>query len=250
MADDFNPFEPPSEPPMRRYLPSPDPSIQQEPHFLNEEFLPDPSEARPAVTPSAGDEEFDHSVWDEPGLLALSDDAAERTISYCNWLRSAVAATSLRRSRMFVLALSMASGICAFVGGYILGLHRTGPLVFMLFGGLAIELLKFVLPVWAVEQRPYLFKSQQQLFFSVVGGGLVVAVTEKIVYLNAPSPQLVGWGWCAYLGIHILCSSSSAIGLIHVWRACMTTWSKPQISLGVNYVGIAVAIHALYVLLR
>ena len=66
MKDEPNPFQPPDAEQMGRYSPSKDPSIEDEPHRLDDEFLPhaDVHESQPNGVP----DELVHTVWDEPAI--------------------------------------------------------------------------------------------------------------------------------------------------------------------------------------
>ena len=254
MSNEQNPFKSPSEDEgLPKYVPSTDPSIEHEPNRLDAEFLPEEAEEMAAAPlRSSDDVEVEHTVWDEPGLSSnLAGPAPKEAITFDRWLKKKIAETPEGSTWLIAVCIGVLSGILALPGTMFLGFQfGNNPVSAFVFEPLAEEIVKLGLAIWIVEKRPYLFKFAIQIVIACVCSGCVFSVIESLVNSqlktrNAPwlaSGQLLVFR----MTLHVVSSLLASFGLIRVWRHCIETATKPQLSRGGAFIVMAVAIHVIF----
>lgn len=226
--------------------PSPDP-VSHEPHV--DTPLPSDSDA-----PSQDDlETIEQSIWSEPGLAhALGQSGKRGGLIYADWLNARMQETSIGFTWLLTLGIVLVAGVFGVLGALFFGPGSlfNQVLSICVFGPLTEEVVKIALVFWVVEKRPYLFSNTLQILLCGFAGGLLFAVIENFIYLNIyipnPSPEIVQWRWTICVALHTGCSSLAALGMSRIWGQTMVTRSKPDITLGANFLILAVVIHAFY----
>lgn len=251
MNDDENPFAPPSAGHKRKYAPSKDPSVEQEPHLIGEEYLPhEGADLVSDVAAAPNEANVTDSVWDEPALSPdLAGNLPDDAVSWARWLDRNIARTSVRKSWFLSFAGGVVSGGIAIGIALLSGMQTTMPLIMLFHCVFAVaikETLKVGVAILIVEFRPHLFKTSGQILLATGLGGFTFAVVEKLATLSAPQPWLVGWAWSTYLPLQVGTSLGVGVGLAQVWQQCMKEKRQPQISVAAPWLGIAIAIHTLF----
>jgi len=234
-----------------------DPSVHREPHLRGEGFRPDPSEAKASAgrarrRPPTEEELADQSVYDEPGFSpALAGPVPQDRPTYRRWLEHGRARVSAGRSWALTLALALAAGPLAILGGF-RGSDGTafGVLALVVFGPVTEEIMKVAAALYAVEKRPFFFRSSAQILLTVVAGAVTFAMVENALYLNVympePSPAMVAWRWTVCVTLHVGCTTIAGLGLMRIWRDVWARMARPRLALGSPYLLTAIAIHGAY----
>lgn len=235
-----------------------DHSVENEPH-LRGAFEPDPSEARAArrlAKPrTAGQDEaekIEHTVFDEPTFNAtLAHDADGTGQRYADHVRAMREAIPASKTWAATWAMALAAGPLAVVATLMSGTAGTWGIAAIVIGAPVVEeLMKIVLPLWAVERKPWLMRSRLQIAMCAVAGGIVFAAIENalylLVYVPNPTPGLIAWRWTVCVFLHAGCTLVSAIGLMKVWSTSRRDDSRPQIALAGPYIIAAMVIHGVY----
>ncbi len=237
-----------------------DPSVTAEPHLRpgGAGFTADPGEARAerALRRERGRDDparADHSVWDEPGLSPelLQPLARRGGQGYARWLGEGVARTRPGRSWAVTALCALAAGPFGVVGALLGGEGSPFALLaLVVFGPVAEEVLKVAVPLLLVEQRPYLFRHGAQLLLCGLGGGLLFAGVENLLYLHVYVPdasaELVAWRWSVCVLLHAGCSIIASLGVARVWRDALQRRARPRLQLGLRYTITAAVIHGTY----
>lgn len=212
-----------------------------------------------------GDDGVDHTVFDEPSMLAMG--AATQTdpadlgggtrLTYANWLSERMRTFPESHSWWRVLCIAAAAGPWAVAGAFFggMGPDKGAEFSFSMLGMVLVapvieEVMKISAATWAVERRPYWFKSPAQVIIACAAGGAAFATIENLlylgVYISEPSPEVVAWRWTVCTALHITCSIIAAMGLLRIWRKTTTTLTKPDLSLGISLLILAMIVHGLY----
>jgi len=232
-------------------------SIEFEPHLRNSQFSIDPSEEKAIKTLSKNiPDEYElveNSVWDEPALFHNSKfDSAEK-IGYSSWLKSKIENTTKQKSWFWTLFLIFVSGVWAIFSVFTMffeGQFFIGILSIIIFGPVLEEILKISAPLLTIEKKPFLFKSQKQIFMCCAFSGLFFAAIENLIYLNVyikePTLEIILWRWTVCLFLHCTCASISSLGLIKVWKKTICEFRKPELIYLNKYLYTAIILHSFY----
>ena len=258
-----NPYQSPdatqSKSQSRTSRPSPDPSVEHEPHLTKSEFESD--EQDPALEPVpdvaaaslVDEDQVEHGVWDEPALSptlagAIPDDA----LTYDRWLAENISRTSRETTWRNTLLIALVAGPWSILGA-LLFQARTGYNAIILtcvIAPVSEEIMKAAASLWVVEKRPYLYSSKSQILLAAGASGLCFAAIENVMYLHvglqAPTPGLATWRWTVCTALHTVCAVIAGMGLGQVWQHAMTTQTRPRISLATPYLGTAMLLHGVY----
>lgn len=254
MSNEPNPFAPPGDDEgLPKYVPSSDPSVDHEPNRLNDEFLPDGIEEPELTSPRLSDDvEVENTVWDEPGLSTdLAGSAPRNAITYERWLSKKISETPEETTWLVTAFIGCFSGLLALPGTLFLGFQFGHSLVSIcIFEPMAEEIVKIALAIWIVEKRPYLFKYAVQIIAVCICCGFVFSLIESFAarqfqFRNAQWLMANG-PWSLAILLHIVCSTLAGLGIARVWRHCIETATKPQLSRGGAFIVAAVAIHVIY----
>ncbi|MEZ6119079.1 MAG: PrsW family glutamic-type intramembrane protease [Pirellulaceae bacterium] len=248
-----NPYEPPKK---EHNSPSRlSDSVFDEPHLQNQFFPPDQAaewaaERAIANEPTVPTDAIDHSVWDEPGLAVSVPESA---LTYAKWLSQQEAATSELKSLLVTFAIVLVSGVWAVIGALMFQSSSGSSgnlLTIVVIAPITEEVMKIALATWAVEKRPYLFKSSLQIVLCALAGGLCFAAMENLIYLNVyipnPTANLITWRWTVCVALHTSCSLIAGWGLVKVWRRATQFRQRPQLIDGSRQLVTAVVIHCAY----
>ncbi len=242
---------------MARRPPS-DPSVDQEPHFLDDGYELDPSEQAAeqllasSETQETDDERVVRTVWDEP---ALSPELAGRpgrgALTYQTWFSKRVMETSVQKSWLVTAGAALASGPWAILGA-LWGSPQTpsGVMAIAVFAPAVEEIMKVAVPLVLLEKKPYLYRSRAQLVITVLVGALCFAAVENLIYLHVyvphPSQALVRWRWSVTLFLHPAASLVSSLGLMRVWQDVRRRLRPPRLELAYPYLVAAIVLHGGY----
>jgi len=232
-------------------------SIEDEPHFRDADFKPDPSEERAARNLKSGppvteNEAVDHAVWDEPAHSPeLTGGAPAGSLTYRSWFLRRRDETTAAKSWGTALALAYAAGPWAIFGAlWGSGQTAIGFLAVALFGPIVEEVMKTALTLWVIEKRPFLFRSRLQIAVCALGAGLCFGAIENVMYLNVyipnPPPGLVAWRWTVCTALHAGCTFIAGLGLMRIWKDAVDRLAPPRLSLGSPHLAAAAAIHGAY----
>ena len=239
--------------------PEQDPSIENEPHFRDRPFAPDPGDAPDyGLRTYPGLEipvEVEHTVWDEPTLAPdLAGAPAPDQVTYARWLDRNIAATSYSTTLLVTAGLVLIAGPLGILGALFGseggGVSTMGLIAVTIFGPVTEEIAKIAGTLWVVEKRPYLFKSIWQILVAAAAGGLFFGVIENLIYLNIyipdASPALARWRWRVCTGLHLNCSFVAGVGLARIWDHAIRNRTAPQLGRGMPYFATAMLGHGLY----
>ncbi|MBX3385870.1 MAG: PrsW family intramembrane metalloprotease [Phycisphaeraceae bacterium] len=203
-----------------------------------------------------GAEAADQTVWDEPGLSpSLAGQAPEGAVTYASWLRARMQETAASATWWLTLCLAVAAGPWSIVGTFaaqFMGAAEGGLSLFglVLVAPLIEEVMKIAAVTWAVERRPYWFRSPGQLLICCVASGVVFAAIENVLYLEVyiadPSSAIVWWRWTVCVALHSGCSLIAGLGLRRIWTRCVSRLERPEMSLGLPFLTVAIVVHAVY----
>jgi hypothetical protein len=235
--------------------PSHDPSIENEPHLQGKAPRPDPSEKkatkalRSASRNRYSEEEIaEHNVWDEPGVSAKPPPSA---LTYSEWIERRRAETHWIHTWILTFCIAIVAGPFAIVTA-LFGSGQTffSILAIVLFAPLVEEIGKVAVALWAVEKRPFYFRSGLQIAICAAAGGLAFAVIENLLYLHVkienPSAAIIQWRWTVCVALHVTCSLIASLGLIRIWRDAWTRRARPRLSLASPFLIAAMVVHGLY----
>lgn len=201
--------------------------------------------------------EAERSVFDEPTFSTdLAGEVPENALTYERYLKEQVESTGVFESWFWTGVMAMGAGFLAILGTFI-GSASAGGLegqfqffAIAVFGPVVEEVMKTALLLWAVEQRPFLFRSSRQLMIAGALSGLVFASVENALYLKVyiddPGPYLILWRWTVCVGLHTGTTMIATIGLVKIWRRVMRTGKFARAELGARYLFIAIVIHGSY----
>ncbi len=237
--------------------PSPDPSIEHEPHLRGGGFKADPSEAKAEETLAyqgapTDEDRLDQSVWDEPSLSPeLAPARPAHDLTYERWLDEGRNRTPLSRTWMLTFLLAAASGPLAILGVFWnVGDSPGSVLGVVLFGPVMEEAMKAAAAAFLVEKRPYLFRSPFQIAICLLASGIAFAAIENLLYLNVYIPNasagLAAWRWTVCTALHGGCSLIAGLGILRIWRDVFARKARPRLALGLPHLFAAAAIHGLY----
>lgn len=211
-----------------------------------------------------GAEAADQTVWDEPGLSkTLAGETPEGAVTYAGWLREKLEQTNPATTWWMTLCVALMAGPWGLVGAVASQFAGGGNSMLSLFGlvllaPLTEEVMKIAAVTWAVERRPYWFGGAGrmgggQLLLCCGAGGLVFAAIENVLYLEVyiaePDAWIVWWRWTVCVALHVCCSLIAGLGLRRVWLRCVTRLERPDLTLSLTHLGIAIGVHGTYNLL-
>lgn len=238
--------------------PSRDPSIEHEPHLSGAATPLDAIDAKPAlagVAPSAPDD-VEHTVWDEPSLVARCNvEAPEGQLTYARWLDAGVARTTWLDSWVTTLLVVLAAGPWGVVGAFAAGSAGSEVTFYGVLGAVVLapvteEITKLAAALWVVEKRPHWFKSLWQILACAAAGGLAFAAIENLIYTNFYVPNggaaFRAWRWTVCVGLHLNCSVLAGFGLVRIWSNALRERRRPELALGMPYFAMAMVGHGLY----
>lgn len=269
----FNPFAPgggeDAAPPPPGKI-SIDPSIEFEPHLqtdrmplppsahgvTEEGYLLDAQQSRPDPNRSADADAVEHTVWDEPALAGdLAGTVPEDQMTYGRWLAGRIAATDGATSWGMTLLIILSAGPWGILGALMsqsgaTGIGFGGLLAAVILAPITEEITKVATALWAVEKRPYWFKSAWQIMLTAAAGGLAFAAIENLIYLNVYAPgkgsSFAAWRWIVCTGLHLTCSSIAGVGLVRIWRGSVRDLRRPELADGMPFFAAAMVLHGLY----
>lgn len=206
-----------------------------------------------------GEEELArHSIFNEPHVLSDIDAATlmprEQQVSYANWLRAKMAATSSDKTWAVTLFCLLFGGIWAvlaamvnnsLVGGSIL-------IIAVIFAPVIEEVMKVALAAWIVETRPYLFKSKLQIRIAIIASGATFGILENIYYVtlilpkvNAPE-SMYTFRWIVCTSLHIITTIITSIGIARSWSDATTNLREPSLDRAYPWLLAGIILHGLY----
>ena len=166
---------------------------------------------------------------------------------YASWLTGKMRQTTEARSWLTVLWIAVIGGPWAILGALLAG---GGPLVLVVFGPAAEEVMKLAAAAVVAETRPYLFKRPSQIVIAAVAGAFVFACIENLLYLRVyvPNPPvaLVLYRWTACVALHVGCTAVASVGLVRVWKRVTTELRRPRVSIELYWLALAIGIHGIY----
>ncbi len=192
------------------------------------------------------------SVWDEPATSAeLSGTPAATAITWFRHYERMCRETPPTDSAWVMLAVSLTAGPLAVLGTFWASPSvATAWVMTVVFGPTIEELLKLALPLWIVEKKPWLFRSDTQILVCGIAAGLAFAAVENglylTVYLNNPSASLVVWRWTVCVALHATCSLIGSIGVVAIRRGIGRRRAPPQLADGAAWLVAAIVTHGLY----
>lgn len=267
---ELNPFAPATgedAPTQRPGKISIDPSIEFEPHLqLNRQPLPrmadeqayqlDADRSRPSPNRPNDADSIEHTVWDEPALAGdLAGETPPDQLTYGRWLAERIAATDDATSWGITLLIILSAGPWGVLGALMsqsgaTGIGFSGLLAAVILAPITEEITKVATALWAVEKRPYWFKSAWQIMLTAAAGGLAFAAIENLIYLNiyAPGkgPEFAAWRWTVCTALHLTCSSVAGVGLVRIWRGSVRNLRRPELADGMPFFAAAMVMHGLY----
>lgn len=249
-------------PPRRNVRPEHDPSVFAEPWFQAPgTSSPAASEAAHAdirgdwqalQTPRSLAETAEHSVWDEVATSGeLGAVPAPDAVTWFRYYQYQAAITPVEVSWIVTLATVLVAGPAAVLGT----LWNSSPSLsawigIVVLGPALEEVMKVALPLWMVERRPWLIRSNFQLLLCALAGGLAFAVVENFLYLNVyienPSPTLARWRWTVCVALHTGCSALASLGLMRIRRQMLERQAPPQVGDAAGWLTAAFLVHAAY----
>lgn len=177
--------------------------------------------------------------------------------SYRSWLAGKMAATSPRRAWRIAVSLALVAGLAGVFGTFFqtiagggVGPGLMGLLAAVLVAPPIEELMKVLVPLLAIETRPYWFRSPTQVLFTATAGGLGFAIIENLLYLNVyisnPGVRLVLWRWIVCTAMHTACSYLAGRGLCRIWERTVQEGRPPRVELAFPALFTAMIIHGAY----
>lgn len=246
----------------RKNKPEINPSLEYEPHLDKDFFERDISERNASLNLSDDrqretlDDLVDRSVWDEPaigGMTVADEESDSDPLTYAKWLDYRWKNTSDAFSWMITAIIILIAGPLAVLTAiFNPSVADTWSQVLMVtvFGPISEELAKICLVLWAIEKRPFWFRSGFQIVFCAMAGGFVFAAIENVLYLREDlfnwENSLTIWRWTVCVFLHTGCCFISSLGMIRVWQTTLETKKRPELEICTVYVGTAIVIHGVY----
>ncbi|MEN0112165.1 MAG: PrsW family glutamic-type intramembrane protease, partial [Planctomycetota bacterium] len=203
--------------------------------------------------------DVDHSVWDEPSLVAGQADGGETppegALTYRRWLDEGIARTGGVWSWLVTLGVAASAGAWGIIGAFTAASGGGEVTFFGVLGATVLapvteEITKVAALLWVVEKRPFWLKSIAQVLLCSAAGGLVFAAIENLIYLNVYHPQggeaFAQWRWTVCTGLHVNCSVIAGFGLVRIWDKAVRTRTRPELRLGMPMFALAMITHGLY----
>lgn len=230
--------------------------------------LPGEGPLSPAVAAGSGqagdplpttisDADIEHTVWDEPTLVAQTGgaEAPEGELTYRRWLEAGLARTSWSWSMWITLGLVLAAGPFGILGAFTAGMGGTEVTLFGFLGAVVLapiteEITKVAGVLWVVEKRPFWLKSMAQVLLCAAAGGLAFAAIENLIYINIYHAEgneaFRQWRWTICTALHVNCSLIAGFGLVRIWDKAISTRTRPELALGMPFFALAMIAHGLY----
>lgn len=253
MVDDEqeNPFAAPDADQKRKYQPSRDHSVHDEPHLLDEEFIStQPASVEDLKRLDIGDHvTLNESVFDEP---AFSPEAAgaipQQAATYRNWLELGIAKTSPRKSWFYAVLAGLLCGSITAAVYLAAGLRWWSSLDLFNAAWIAavVQAGKVLLAILFVEFWPYLFKSSRQILASTAVSAFAFVLTAQLISLTTSGAMPTSWDAIGMTVLHLLTSLAVGAGLANVWRDCMSEKQSPRISNAAPMLGLATVLQLAY----
>ncbi|MEO0529553.1 MAG: PrsW family glutamic-type intramembrane protease [Planctomycetota bacterium] len=235
-----------------------DPSVEFEPHLRQAA----PSDALDPLEPPLGnsppsEDAVEHTVWDEPSLVAGSDgkEPPAGQVTYKRWLAEGIANTSWGKSWAVTLALVLAAGPFGILGAFASGsigseVNLGGVLAIVVLAPVTEEITKVAGALWVVEKRPFWFKSLTQVLLCAAAGGFAFATIENLIYMYVYNPSgneaFRAWRWSICTALHVNCSMLAGWGLVRIWSKATRTGTRPELVLGTPLFALAMIAHGTY----
>jgi hypothetical protein len=175
-------------------------------------------------------------------------------VSYTNWLRAKIAATSVDKSWTVTALAALLGGVWAILAAMINNSSFGGSIVFIavLVAPVIEEVMKIALTAWIVEVRPYLFKSTAQVRIACIASGAMFGVLENVYYVLAVLPAMGAddsvylFRWIVCTALHITTTIISSIGIARVWTQATTNLSEPNLDAAYPWLLGAIILHGTY----
>jgi len=246
-----NPFAAPEADQKRKYQPSKDHSVHDEPHLLDEEFVStQPVSVEDLKHLDLGDHVvLNESVFDEPAFAPeVSGEVPREAATYRNWLELGIAKTSIRKSWFFAVVAGLLCGSITAVIYGAAGLRWWSSLnpFHAVWIAVAVQAGKVLLAICFVEFRPYLFKSSRQILASTAVSAFAFVLSAQVISIATSGITLLGWNAIGNTVMHLLTSLAVGAGLANVWRDCMTEKQSPRISDAAPMLGLASVLQLAY----
>jgi len=227
-----------------------DPSVFAEPWMQNTRHRPQADD--PGLMLPVGPSPADQSVWDEPGLSrALSGDLPADGLTWFRWYQQQVAETTVTGTWWTTLGVVIAGGILAVVGTLLSqSLYGNALIAVTILGPTTEEIFKIALPLWLVEKRPWLYRTNGQILICAIASGLGFAAVENLIYLNVyvpnPSASFAAWRWTVCVLLHAGCSTVAGIGVVRIWNRFQEQQRAPVLADGARWIMAAIVVHGVY----
>ncbi len=169
--------------------------------------------------------------------------------SYGDWFERQQATVTPRRSWTAVAIAAVAGGPFAIAGAF-MNTTTVSWITLVVFAPVVEEVMKIAAASWLVEVRPYLLRDRAQILTIGVVSGLVFAAIENVlyilVYLPAPSTEILLWRLLGCTSLHVACTLVASLGLAKVWQRTVDELRPPKLSLGLPLLILAIVIHGGY----
>lgn len=248
--NDESPFTPPVVP-VSTQADAADQSVFAEPWMKQVTHLGDVNDSPVIDRNSFIRPEFDHSVWDEPGLSrTLSGDTPDHAVTWFGHYTRIRQSTSREKSWLITILTAIIGGPLAILGTLVEGATQSELLTAIAIGPTVEEVMKVALPLWIVEKRPWLFRSATQILICCFASGLAFAAVENVIYLRFyipdPSASVAQWRWTVCVLLHSSCSLLAGAGVVRMWKLFQAEKTTPQITYAGTALLSAIVMHGSY----
>lgn len=218
----------------------------------------DPAPFEPVGKTNHEEELARHSIFNEPHILSATDAAAltppDQQVSYANWLRAKIAATSWDKTWGVTLLCLLFGGVWAVLAAMFNNSAVGGSIVIIavIFAPVIEEVMKVALTAWVVETRPYLFKSKLQIRIAIIASGAMFGLLENIYYVTlilpaANAPQsMYTFRWIVCTSLHIITTIITSIGIARTWSDATTNLREPSLDRAYPWLLAGIVVHGLY----
>jgi len=190
----------------------------------------------------------------ECGHVQTSAPPPVQQVSYTNWLRAKIAATSEEKTWMITAVAAMLGGVWAVLAAMWNNSTVGGSMLFVavIFAPVIEEIMKVALAAWIVEIKPYLFKHERQVRIAIIASGAMFGILENIYYslvvlpaVGAPESMYL-FRWIVCTALHITTTIVSSIGVAKVWREATVNLREPNLDSAYPWLIAAMVLHGLY----
>ncbi len=200
------------------------------------------------------DEQELFAVWDEPALSAHLP-PERRPHSFRHWWQARADRLPGLVRLAALLFIALVSGPVAVVTTIVEMITRAQLLLIgivgLVFAAPTVEeIAKTVVLAFALEAKPYLFRSRLEVVLCAAVSALCFATIENFVYLNVyipdPSTAVVFWRWIVCTSMHVVATSLTGWGLALEWRNAWDQGRRPEPGRAFRWLVAAIAVHGLY----